>query len=140
MIRVSHDDFDLNLELNRLKKTNVGAVVSFVGLVRDHSPNGTITALTLEHYPGMTENQLQGIVDEAKNQWDIEDVTVIHRVGELALGDNIVLIIVASAHRLEAFQACEFILEALKKQATFWKKEFSGEKAYWVNAVKGGDS
>ncbi len=128
-IAVQKEDFDLSIEVSLLSKNDskIGAVASFIGLVRD-------VQMTLEHYPGMTERSIGGIVEEAKGRWKIMDCTVIHRYGELQPGDQIVLVAVASAHRGDAFAACEFIMDYLKTQAPFWKKEARAEGARWVEA------
>src|SRR5205809_5437548 len=127
-ISVQREDFDLGLEVKNISRGNhVGAVASFVGLVRD-------VRMTLEHYPGMTEKAIGKIVEEAKGRWKVMDCTVIHRYGELAPHDQIVLVAVASAHRGDAFAACEFIMDYLKTQAPFWKKEHRAEGASWVEA------
>jgi|SRR5688572_21863361 molybdopterin synthase catalytic subunit len=132
-IAVQREDFDLSLETKHLSRiAGVGAVASFVGIVRD-------VHMTLEHYPGMTENALRKIVEEAKSRWKVADCTVIHRYGELAPHDQIVLVAVASAHRGDAFAACEFIMDYLKTQAPFWKKERRAEGAAWVEARSSDD-
>jgi len=123
-VAVQREDFDAGAEIRALTSNpKVGAVASFVGVVRE-------VGMTLEHYPGMTEKALRGIVDDARGRWNINDCTVIHRYGDLRPTDQIVLVAVASAHRGEAFQACEFIMDYLKTQAPFWKKEAAG----WVEA------
>jgi molybdopterin synthase catalytic subunit len=141
-VKVQEEDFDLSHEVARLRdgKPQAGAVACLVGLVRDVNDGEPVTAMTLEHYPGMTEKALQGIVAEAKGRWDLVDVTVIHRVGNLRPLDQIVLVAVASAHRGEAFAACEFIMDYLKTRAPFWKKEKSGEAERWVDARESDDS
>jgi len=127
-ISVQRDDFDLSSETKSLSRADgVGAVASFVGIVRD-------VRMTLEHYPGMTENALRKIAEEAAARWKVMDCTVIHRYGELAPHDQIVLVAVASAHRADAFAACEFIMDYLKTQAPFWKKEHRPDGAAWVEA------
>src|SRR6185295_2530081 len=127
-ISVQRQDFDLSLETRNLSKSEgVGAVASFVGIVRD-------VRMTLEHYPGMTENALRKIAEDAAARWKVMDCTVIHRHGELAPHDQIVLVAVASAHRADAFAACEFIMDYLKTQAPFWKKEHRPDGAAWVEA------
>jgi len=127
-ISVQREDFDLSREVELISKsTRVGAVASFVGVVRD-------VPMTLEHYPGMTERAIAAIVEEARGRWKVMDCTVIHRIGELAAGDRIVLVAVASAHRGDAFAACEFIMDYLKTRATFWKKEHRAEGGAWVEA------
>ncbi|MBX2881788.1 MAG: molybdenum cofactor biosynthesis protein MoaE [Granulosicoccus sp.] len=110
-----------------------GATASFVGTMRDHNEGDAVSAMTLEHYPGMTEKQLAEIIDDARRQWDIIDALIVHRVGEIRPGNPIVLTVVCSAHRAAAFDACRFLMEALKTRATFWKKETlgSGEQR-WV--------
>lgn len=118
----------------RNNKPQVGAIVSFVGLVRDINDGADVSTLTLEHYPEMTEKALQSIVDEAKQRWDVMDAVVIHRVGTLMPTDQIVLVAISSAHRLAAFSACEFIMDYLKTQAPFWKKETNNQGARWVEA------
>jgi molybdopterin synthase catalytic subunit len=137
MIRVQAEDFDVGEEIRRLRlaQKNIGAVVSFVGQVRDMNDGDAITQLTLEHYPGMTEKALQNIAEQAKTRWDITDVLIIHRIGSLNIHDQIVLVAVSSAHRGEAFKACEFVMDYLKTEAPFWKKEVlqSGESR-WVDA------
>ncbi len=138
-------DFDAGAEIAALSagRDDVGAVASFVGLVRaDKSADGTaaagdaaaVAAMTLEHYPGMTEKALQGIVAEARSRWDLFGVRVIHRIGRLLPGDRIVLVAVASAHRGDAFAACEFIMDYLKTRAPFWKKEETPDGGRWVDA------
>ena len=135
-VRVQASDFDVSRELAALRAGDrrVGAVAVFIGTVRDINDEATIAALTLEHYPGMTEKALAAIVDEAKARWDILDALVIHRVGELAPADQIVLVAVTSAHRGEAFAACEFIMDYLKTRAPFWKKEATPDGVRWVDA------
>jgi molybdopterin synthase catalytic subunit len=135
VIRVQTEDFDVGLEIQQLRhaQPNIGAVVSFVGQVRDMNEGDAITELTLEHYPGMTEKALDAIVTQAKTRWDIVDVLIIHRIGQLKPQDQIVLVVASSAHRGEAFKACEFVMDYLKTDAPFWKKEvmISGESR-WV--------
>lgn len=134
-IAVQCEDFDVNVELARMRESrhDLGALVSFVGLVRDVNDGESVSRLTLEHYPGMTEKALQAIVAEATSRWAVLDATVIHRVGSLQASEQIVLVAVASAHRDQAFKACEFIMDYLKTQAPFWKKEqtVSGER--WLD-------
>ena len=136
MIRVQTDIFDLGAEVDALRagRLDVGAVASFVGYARDINDGSGVTAMTLEHYPGMTEKALAALVEEACARWSLLDVTVIHRVGRLLPGDPIVLVAVASSHRGEAFAACEFIMDALKTRAPFWKKEETPEGERWVDA------
>jgi molybdopterin synthase catalytic subunit len=135
-IRVQTQDFDLGKEVAELRagKPNVGAVVSFIGTVRDMNDGAGVSAMELEHYPGMTEKALEDIVAQAHARWSIIDALVIHRVGPLQPLDQIVLVAVTSAHRGEAFSACEFIMDYLKTQAPFWKKEQTPEGARWVDA------
>ena len=138
-IAVQREDFDGGAEARALALGNpkVGAVASFVGLVRDLNDGAAVGAMTLEHYPGMTEKAIAAIVEEAKGRWEMLDCTVIHRVGELRPGDQIVLVAVASGHRGDAFAACEFIMDYLKTRAPFWKKEQTTEGARWVDARAG---
>src|SRR5690554_2656646 len=134
MIRVQEAPFDAGTEQQALLagRTDIGAVVSFTGLVRDFNERPEVTALTLEHYPGMTESALEAIVEEAQGRWPLDAVRVIHRVGRLTPGDPIVLVVVASAHRRAAFEACDFIMDYLKTRAPFWKKEHATGGDYWV--------
>lgn len=136
MVRVQTEDFDIGAEIVRLRAGNpkIGAVASFIGLVRDVNDGSAVAGLTLEHYPGMTEKALEAIVEEARGRWNIIDVAVIHRVGSLKPADQIVLVIVVGAHRGEAFAACEFIMDFLKTRAPFWKKETTGAGVRWVEA------
>lgn len=135
-VSVQIEDFDVGAQLNqlRLASPSIGALVSFVGQVRDINDGDSINTLTLEHYPGMTESALQAIEAEAKSRWDILDSLIIHRVGALKPLDQIVLVAVVSAHRGEAFKACEFIMDYLKTQAPFWKKEATSQGERWVDA------
>jgi molybdopterin synthase catalytic subunit len=135
-VRIQTEDFDVGREIAALRANNpqVGAVASFVGIVRDLSEGDAISTLTLEHYPGMTEKALAQICAEAKSRWDIYDTLVVHRVGELKPTDQIVLVAVTGAHRGEAFAACEFIMDYLKTQAPFWKKEETPHGERWVEA------
>ena len=135
-VRIQEADFDVGAELTALRAgdARVGALASFVGLVRDASHGTTVAEMTLEHYPGMTERALAAIVAEAQKRWDIYATLVIHRVGPLKPGDQIVLVAVTSAHRGEAFAACEFIMDYLKTRAPFWKRETTPDGARWVDA------
>lgn len=135
-IRIQTEDFDLGAEVATLRAgdTRVGAIVSFVGTVRDVNDGTSVAEMELEHYPGMTEKALEDIVSEAKKRWDIFDALIIHRVGLLQPLDQIVLVAVTSAHRREAFAASEFIMDYLKTKAPFWKKEQTSEGARWVDA------
>jgi len=140
-VRVQAEDFDVGRELEALTRArvDVGAVASFVGLVRDANDGHSIRGMTLEHYPGMTEKALEEIVREAKSRWDVIDCLVIHRVGALQPGDRIVLVGVSGAHRGEAFAACEFIMDYLKTRAPFWKREETPEGSRWVEARSSDD-
>ena len=135
-IRVQTGDFDIGAEVTQLRRGNpkIGAVACFIGLVRDINENATVAEMTLEHYPAMTKKALSGIIEEAKQRWDIMDILVVHRVGTLKPMDQIVLVVVASAHRVAAFAACEFIVDYLKTRAPFWKKEQTEKGARWVEA------
>ncbi len=135
-VRVQREDFDIGAEIAAFRRADpaIGAIASFIGLVRDVNEGDAVAGMTLEHYPGMTEKALAGIVAEAKGRWDIIDALVIHRVGELKPLDQIVLVVVTGAHRGEAFAACEFIMDYLKTQAPFWKKEQTAQGARWVEA------
>jgi molybdopterin synthase catalytic subunit len=135
-IRVQTEDFDAGAEMARLRAGNpkIGAVASFVGLCRDVNEGDAVATMTLEHYPGMTEQSLAAIVAEARSRWDLEGVRVVHRVGTLRPEEPIVLVAVASRHRGEAFRACEFVIDYLKTRAPFWKKEQTAEGARWVDA------
>lgn len=157
-VRIQHEDFDLTAEVAALRVADpgVGAVCAFVGTVREMtapkevaSPEGgpavkpdgwSITSLELEHYPGMTEKAIESMIGEAFGRFDIRGARVIHRVGLLQPTDQIVLVAVASAHRAESFQACEFLMDYLKTQAPFWKKEVTPEGARWIDAREGDDA
>ncbi len=133
-ISVQKEDFDLGVEVKAISgNPKIGAVASFVGLVRD-------VAMTLEHYPGMTERSIEKIVEEARARWQVMDCAVIHRYGELKPNDRIVLVAVASAHRGDAFAACEFLMDYLKTKAPFWKKEQTPEGLRWVEARSSDDA
>ena len=135
-IRIQEKDFDLGAEIAALRKGDprVGAVVSFLGTVRDMNEGSEVQELILEHYAGMTEKALEEILSQAKSRWDIYQALVIHRIGPLLPEDQIVLVAVTSAHRGEAFAACEFIMDYLKTAAPFWKKESTPEGARWIDA------
>ena len=135
-IRIQEQDFDLTTEVQALRKNDprVGAIVTFVGTVRDMNDGSQVKGMTLEHYPGMTEKSLEEIIQQARGRWDICKTLVIHRVGPLLPEDQIVLVAVTSAHRGEAFAACEFIMDYLKTAAPFWKKEETPEGGKWVDA------
>ncbi|WP_028994973.1 molybdopterin synthase catalytic subunit MoaE [Azonexus hydrophilus] len=141
-VRVQQADFDVGAELAALRAADprVGALASFLGLVRDINDGASVSEMTLEHYPGMTEKALEEIVVEARSRWDIYDALVIHRVGPLKPCDQIVLVAVTSAHRGEAFAACEFIMDYLKTKAPFWKKEATPDGGRWVDARETDDS
>ncbi|MBT5050605.1 MAG: molybdenum cofactor biosynthesis protein MoaE [Rhodospirillaceae bacterium] len=136
MIRVQREDFDVGAEIGRLTEGNVqvGGLACFVGLVRDLADDKKITSMTLEHYPGMTERQLEGLEAEARQRWPLQEVLIIHRYGKLLPGDRIVLVATASAHREASLESCQFLIDWLKTKAPFWKLEDmeSGEK--WVTA------
>jgi molybdopterin synthase catalytic subunit len=136
VVRVQTEDFDVGAEVNamRLSDPNIGAVVSFVGQVRDFNDGDHVGLMTLEHYPGMTEKSLAGIIEQAQARWSVLDALIIHRVGELKPLDQIVLVLVASAHRKDAFSACEFMMDYLKTEAPFWKKEQTPTGERWVEA------
>ena len=140
-IRIQTEDFDAGAEIAKLRagKPKVGAIASFVGVCRDVNDGESVATMTLEHYPGMTEKALAKIVDEAIARWRIIDVTVVHRVGELKPTDQIVLVVVSSGHRGDAFAACEFLMDYLKTRAPFWKKEQTPEGARWVEARSSDD-
>ncbi|QWD01558.1 molybdopterin synthase catalytic subunit MoaE [Polynucleobacter paneuropaeus] len=136
MIRIQESDFDLSAEIANLRKGDrqVGAVISFLGTVRDMNVGSEVHSMTLEYYPGMTEKALEAIVAQAKARWDIRNTLIIHRVGPLKPEDQIVLVLVTSAHRAEAFAACEFMMDYLKTAAPFWKKEETADGGRWVDA------
>ncbi len=135
-VSIQTADFDLGAEVAALRAGDpaVGAVAAFVGTVRDRNDGQGVSAMELEHYPGMTETAIEAMIDEALRRFDIRAARVIHRVGPLLPLDQIVLVVVSSAHRGEAFQACEFLMDYLKTQAPFWKKETTPEGARWVDA------
>jgi molybdopterin synthase catalytic subunit len=135
-VRIQTKDFDAGAEIAALRRDNpkIGAVASFIGLCRDVNDGDAVTKLTLEHYPGMTEKALEKIVVEAKARWDVMEVLVVHRVGELKPTDQIVLVVVTGAHRGEAFSACEFIMDYLKTRAPFWKQVEKADGKIWVEA------
>ena len=135
-IRVQAEPFDAGRELERLHEDapGVGAVASFLGVVRDENDERSVGSMFLEHYPGMTERAIERIVGDARSRWPLSAVTVIHRIGALSPGDPIVLVAAASSHRGDAFQACEFIMDFLKTKAPFWKKESTPAGERWVGA------
>lgn len=145
-VSVQQEDFDVGAELNTLRAGNVaiGGICSFVGLVRDFQHHKddpeNVVAMTLEHYPGMTEKELQRIEAEARKRWDLEEVRIIHRFGRLEPGDQIVLVITASSHRQNAFESAEFLMDWLKTKAPFWKFEETQSGGRWVEAKQSDDA
>jgi molybdopterin synthase catalytic subunit len=139
-IRLQREDFDAGAEAAKIARgrTDIGAVVTFTGICRDHEAGHGVSALTLEHYPGMAEEEIARHVAEAEKRWPLLGVTVIHRYGRLVPGDNIVLVVTASAHRAAAFAAADFLMDYLKTRAPFWKQEERADGAAWV-AAKGAD-
>jgi molybdopterin synthase catalytic subunit len=135
-VLIQTGDFDISAEIARLRldDARVGAVCSFLGTVRDRNAGDAVSTMELEHYPGMTERSIEGMIDEAMSRFDLFAARVIHRVGVLQPLDQIVFVAVTSAHRGESFQACEFLMDYLKTQAPFWKKEQTPEGARWVDA------
>jgi molybdopterin synthase catalytic subunit len=135
-VAIQTADFDVAAEIAALRAGDpgVGAVCSFIGTVRDRNDGSDVSAMELEHYPGMTEKAIEGMIDEAMGRFDIRAARVIHRVGPLQVRDQIVLVVVTSSHRGESFQACEFLMDYLKTQAPFWKKERTPEGERWVDA------
>ncbi len=141
-VRVQRDDFDVGAELAALTqgRTSIGGVTSFLGLVRDMAGGESVSAMTLEHYPGMTERQLEAIEAEARRRWPLDDVLIIHRYGRLEPGDRIVLVVTASAHREAAFESCHFLIDWLKTRAPFWKLEATPDGEHWVDAKSADDA
>ena len=135
-VRVQTEDFDVSREIAALRKGNprIGAIASFIGVVRDLNEGDSVSGMTLEHYPGMTEKSVADVITQACARWQVMDALVIHRIGSLKPLDQIVLVVVTSAHRGDAFAACEFIMDYLKTRAPFWKKEQTGSGARWVDA------
>jgi molybdopterin synthase catalytic subunit len=135
-VSIQTEAFDVSAVVDAMRAGNptIGAIATFIGVVRDLNDGADVTSMTLEHYPGMTEKALEAIVAEARERWDLIDAAVVHRVGELHPTDPIVLVAVASAHRGEAFQACEFIMDYLKTRAPFWKKEEGSRGGAWVES------
>ena len=135
-VRVQLEDFDIGVELSALTmgRRNIGGLCSFVGLVREMASNERIEAMTLEHYPSMTEKAISAIEAEAHKRWPLEATLIVHRYGKLRPGDRIVLVAAASPHRKAAFEACEFLIDWLKTQAPFWKLEKTSKGRHWVNA------
>ena len=142
MIRVQREDFDIGAELDRLAhgRTGIGGIASFVGLVRDIAGGEPVGAMTLEHYPGMTERQLAEIEAEACRRWPLDAVLIVHRYGRLEPGERIVLVATASAHREAAFASCHFLIDWLKTKAPFWKLEETPQGARWVDAQASDDA
>ncbi|MGB8734579.1 MAG: molybdopterin synthase catalytic subunit MoaE [Rhodomicrobium sp.] len=136
MIRVQAQDFDIGAEIAALRKdrTDAGAIVAFAGTVREQAKGGAISAMTLEHYPGMTEKELERLEAEARMRWPLLDSLIVHRVGRLLPGENIVLVVTFSAHRQAAFEAAQFLMDYLKTSAPFWKTEETSEGSSWVAA------
>ncbi len=141
-IRLQREDFDAAAEAAKLSRgrTDIGAVVTFSGICRDHEAGHGVQALTLEHYPGMAEEEIARHVEEAKKRWPLLGVTVIHRYGRLLPGDNIVLVVTASTHRQAAFAAAEFLMDYLKTRAPFWKQEQRIDGAAWADAKEADDA
>ena len=139
-IIVQKEDFDLSTEVSLARECNsgTGAIVSFVGTVRDIEGN-KLQSMTLEHYPQMTEKSLEEIASKARERWDIQSITIIHRIGELKVSDQIVLVVTTSKHRQDAFNSCNFIMDYLKTDAPFWKKESINDKDSWVDS-RGSDT
>ncbi|MDB5896872.1 MAG: moaE [Ramlibacter sp.] len=135
-VSIQHEDFDVGAEIAALRSADggVGAVCSFLGTVRDRNDGSDVSAMELEHYPGMTEKAIEAMIDDAFRRFDIRGVRVIHRVGPLKVQDQIVLVVVTSAHRGQSYQACEFLMDYLKTQAPFWKKESTPQGERWVDA------
>lgn len=140
-VRVQAEDFDIAAEIRALRagRSDVGAIASFIGVMRDFNEGSGVTELTLEHYPGMTEKALQGIVDEARARWPLQDALVVHRIGRMQPADQIVLVVALSAHREAALEACAFIMDYLKTRAPFWKKERTPAGERWVEARESDD-
>ena len=141
-VRVQSEDFDISSEIATLRHDNprIGAIASFIGVVRDMNEGDSVAGMTLEHYPGMTEKSVEQIITQASERWQVMDALVIHRIGTLKPLDQIVLVVVSSAHRGDAFAACEFSMDFLKTQAPFWKKEQTGKGARWVDARAADDA
>ena len=141
-VTIQQADFDLSAEVAALREgdAQVGAVASFIGTVRDRNDGASVSAMELEHYPGMTERAIESMITEARRRFDIRSARVIHRVGRLMPREQIVLVAVTSAHRHDAFQACQFLMDYLKTQAPFWKKETTPEGARWVDARQADDA
>ncbi|MBL8359161.1 MAG: molybdenum cofactor biosynthesis protein MoaE [Rubrivivax sp.] len=140
-VSIQHDDFELGAEVLRLRQSDrgVGAVATFIGTMRDINDDASVSAMELEHYPGMTERAIEAMIDEAAARFHLRAARVVHRVGLLLPGDQIVLVAVTAMHRREAFQGCEFLMDYLKTQAPFWKKETTPDGARWVDARSADD-
>jgi molybdopterin synthase catalytic subunit len=140
-VRIQTEDFDSGREIAALRQGNpaIGAIASFIGVVRDVNDGNSVAEMTLEHYPGMTEKSITEIIVQAKSRWSIFDVLVIHRIGRLRPLDQIVLVVVTGAHRGDAFAACEFVMDYLKTRAPFWKKEHTPEGVRWVESRQSDD-
>ena len=140
-VRIQAEDFDAGREIATLREGNpaIGAIASFIGVVRDVNDGDKVAEMTLEHYPGMTEKAITEIIGQAKSRWSIFDVLVIHRIGRLKPLDQIVLVVVTGAHRGDAFAACEFVMDYLKTQAPFWKKEQTPDGTRWVESRQSDD-
>ncbi|MCH2352310.1 MAG: molybdenum cofactor biosynthesis protein MoaE [Pseudomonadales bacterium] len=137
-VRIGIEDFSINQEWAACRQrmgAAGGAIVVFGGLVRDQVDDSAVTGLLLEHYPNMTEASIRKIAEDASTRWDLLDIVIVHRVGHLELGDQIVMVLVGSAHRPDAFDACEYIMDYLKTEAIFWKKEFRGESSDWIKST-----
>ena len=141
-VRVQTGDFDIGTEIARVRAGNprIGAVASFIGVCRDLNDGANVAEMTLEHYPGMTEKALEAIAAEARGRWDLIDIVIVHRIGPMRPTDQIVLVVVTSGHRGEAFDACEFLMDYLKTRAPFWKKESTSTGERWVDARTSDDS
>ncbi len=133
-VRVQREDFEPGTEIARLQREDAGAIVSFVGVVRGESQGEKLVSMTLEHFPGMTERELERIAKEARSRWSLQGVSIVHRVGELKPGERIVLVVTAAAHRRAAFEAAEFLMDYLKTRAPFWKRELRASGEHWVEA------
>lgn len=136
MIRVQTEDFDIGAEITQITEgnTEIGGLASFVGLVRDYAGDEKISAMTLEHYPGMTEKKLEALEAEARERWQLQDVLIVHRYGRLEPGDRIVLVVTASPHREASLESCQFLIDWLKTKAPFWKLEERESGAQWVES------
>lgn len=138
-VRIQREDFEPGTEIARLQREDAGAIVSFVGVVRGESHGEKLVSMTLEHFPGMTERELERIAKEARSRWSLQGVSVVHRVGELKPGERIVLVATAATHRRAAFEAAEFLMDYLKTRAPFWKRELRASGEHWVEA-RGSDN